>query len=155
MVYDIDLMWYFMGEVVLVQVQMVLLWWGFENEDVVVVVLMFESGVICMIFVFDSVVFFWSWELILCEYLIYLVIDEFCYLIGGFEGVLLVFDMWFWIYEGGISWWNFINVILLDIYNFDLFVNQIVYFGDVVCGIVEFLVSGEEGLKILEIIEVI
>lgn len=102
---------------------MVLLWWGFENEDVVVVVLMFESGVICMIFVFDSVVFFWSWELILCEYLIYLVIDEFCYLIGGFEGVLLVFDMWFWIYEGGISWWNFINVILLDIYNFDLFVN--------------------------------
>lgn len=155
MVHDIDLMRYFMGEVVSVQAQMAPSRRGFENEDVAAAVLTFESGAICTISVSDSVVSPWSWELTSREYPIYPATDESCYLIGGSEGALSVPDMRLWTHEGGISWWNPINATPLDVHNSDPLVNQIAHFGDVVRGTAAPLVSGEEGLKTLEIIEAI
>lgn len=63
-----------------------------------------------MILVLDSIVVFWSWEFIVWENLVYLVIFESCYLIGGFEGGLLLFDLWVWRYEIIFDWWRLIFV---------------------------------------------
>lgn len=155
LVHDVDLMRYFLGEVVTVQAQMAPSRRGFENEDVAAAVLRFESGAICTISVSDSVVSPWSWELTSREYPIYPSTDESCYLIGGSEGALSVPDLRLWQHEGGASWWNPINNTTVPVNNSDPLVNQIAHFADVIRGKANPLVDGEEGLKTLEIVEAI
>lgn len=155
LVHDVDLMRYFMGEVVTVQAQMAPSRRGFENEDVAAAVLRFESGAICTISVSDSVVSPWSWELTSREYPIYPATDESCYLIGGSEGALSVPDMRLWQHQGGKSWWNPINGNAISFSNSDPLVNQIAHFADVIRGRSTPLVDGAEGLKTLKIVEAI
>lgn len=155
LVHDVDLMRYFLGEVVTVQAQMAPSRRGFENEDLAAAVLRFESGAICTISVSDSVVSPWSWELTSREYPIYPSTDESCYLIGGSEGALSVPDLRLWQHEGGASWWNPINSTTVPVNNSDPLVNQIAHFADVILGTENPLVDGEEGLKTLEIVEAI
>lgn len=155
LVHDVDLMRYFLGEVVTVQAQMARSRRGFENEDLAAAVLRFESGAICTISVSDSVVSPWSWELTSREYPIYPSTDESCYLIGGSEGALSVPDLRLWQHEGGASWWNPINSTTVPVNNSDPLVNQIAHFADVILGTANPLVDGEEGLKTLEIVEAI
>ena len=155
LVHDVDLMRYFMGEVVTVQAQMAPSRRGYENEDVAAAVLRFQSGAICTISVSDSVVSPWSWELTSREYPIYPAMNESCYLIGGSEGALSIPDMRIWQHEGGTSWWNPMVATTVTTDNSDPLINQIAHFGDVIRGECEPLIDGAEGLKTLEIIEAI
>lgn len=155
LVHDVDLMRYFMGEVVTVQAQMAPSRRGFDNEDVAAAVLRFESGAICTISVSDSVVSPWSWELTSRENPIYPATDESCYLIGGSEGALSLPDMRLWQHQGGKSWWNPISGNAVSVSNSDPLVNQITHFADVIRGRSMPLVDGMEGLKTLEIVEAI
>jgi len=155
LVHDVDLMRYFMGEVVSVQAQMAPSRRGFENEDVAAAVLRFESGAICTISVSDSIVAPWSWELTSREYPIYPATDESCYLIGGSEGALSVPDLRLWQHYEGKSWWKPISDSIVSVNNSDPLVNQIVHFAEVIRGQSLPLVDGMEGLKTLEIVEAI
>lgn len=96
---------------------------GFENEDVVFVVLKFDIGVIVIVFVFDGVVFFWSWEMIFKEYFVYFNVFESCYLIGGLYGFFLILDLCLWIYKEECDWWLLILVVLMFCECIDLLFN--------------------------------
>ena len=155
LVHDVDLMRHFLGEVVTVQAQMASSLRGFENEDLAATVLRFESGAVCTITVSDSVVSPWSWELTSREYPIYPATNESCYLIGGSEGALSIPDMRLWQHEGGTSWWNPITATAMSVSSSNPLINQIAHFEQVIRGAAEPLVTGEEGLKTLSVVEAI
>ena len=155
LVHDVDLMRYFLGEVVTVQAQTAPSLRGFENEDLAAAVLRFESGAVCTITVSDSIVSPWSWELTSREYPIYPATNESCYLIGGSEGALSIPDMRLWQHEGGTSWWNPIKATAMPVSTSDPLINQIAHFKDVITGAAMPLVTGEEGLKTLRVVEAI
>ncbi len=155
LVHDVDLMRHFLGEVVTVQAQMAPSLRGFENEDLAAAVLRFASGAVCTITVSDSVVSPWSWELTSREYPIYPATSESCYLIGGSEGALSIPDMRLWQHEGETSWWNPIKATAMPVSSSDPLINQIAHFEDVIRGNAEPLVTGEEGLKTLRVVEAI
>ena len=155
LVHDVDLMRYFLGEVVTVQAQTAPSQRGFENEDLAAAVLRFESGAVCTITVSDSIASPWSWELTSREYPIYPATNESCYLIGGSEGALSIPDMRLWQHEGGTSWWNPIMATAMPVSSSDPLINQIAHFEDVIRGTAEPLITGEEGLKTLRVVEAI
>ena len=155
LVHDVDLMRYFLGEVVTVQAQTAPSLRGFENEDLAAAVLRFGSGAVCTITVSDSIVSPWSWELTSREYPIYPATNESCYLIGGSEGALSIPDMRLWQHEGGTSWWNPIKATAMPVSTSDPLINQIAHFKDVITGAAMPLVTGEEGLKTLRVVEAI
>ena len=155
LVHDVDLMRHFLGEVVTVQAQMAPSMRGYENEDLAAAVLRFESGAVCTITVSDSIVSPWSWELTSREYPIYPATNESCYLIGGSEGALSIPDMRLWQHEGGTSWWNPIKATAMPVSSSDPLINQIAHFEDVIRGKASPLVTGEEGLKTLRVVEAI
>jgi predicted dehydrogenase len=155
LVHDVDLMRHFLGEVITVQAQMAPSLRGYENEDLAAAVLRFESGAVCTITVSDSVVSPWSWELTSREYPIYPATNESCYLIGGSEGALSIPDMRLWQHEGGTSWWSPITATAMPVSSSDPLINQIAHFEQVIRGATEPLVTGEEGLKTLSVVEAI
>lgn len=155
LVHDVDLMRHFCGEVVTVQAQMAPSRRGYENEDVAAAVLRFESGAVGTITVSDSVVSPWSWELTSREYPVYPATSQSCYLLGGSEASLSVPDLTLWSHQGGRNWWNPVTATNMAYQSADPLLNQIRHFADVICGRAQPLVSGEEGLKTMMVIEAI
>ena len=155
LVHDVDLIRHFCGEVVSVQAQAAPSVRGYENEDVAAAVLRFESGAIGTITVSDSVVSPWSWELTAREYPIYPPTSQSCYLVGGTHGSLSIPDMTLWTHKGDRSWWNPISATSMPRTTSNPLENQIAHFAAVVAGDEQPLVSGEEGLRTLQVIEAI
>ena len=155
LVHDVDLMRHFLGEVVTVQAQMAPSLRGFENEDLAAAVLRFASGAVCTITVSDSIVSPWSWELTSREYPIYPATNESCYLIGGSKGALSIPDMRLWQHDGGTSWWKPIKATTMPVSSSDPLINQIAHFEEVIRGRAAPLVTAEEGLRTLRVIEAI
>jgi predicted dehydrogenase len=60
-----------------------------------------------------------------------------------------------WRHEGGTSWWNPITAAAMPVSSSDPLINQIAHFEDVIRGTAEPLVTGEEGLKTLRVVEAI
>ena len=155
LVHDVDLMRHLCGEVVSVQAQMAPSLRGFENEDLAAAVLRFENGALCTITVSDSIVAPWSWELTSAEYPIYPVTDQSCYMIGGSEGSLSIPDMRLWRHDGEKSWWNAISATAMPRASSDPLINQIAHFADVVRGTATPLVTAQEGLRTMQVVEAI
>ncbi len=155
LVHDVDLIRYFYGEIVSVQAQAAPSKRGDENEDVAVAILNFENGALGTITVSDSIASPWSWELTSGEYPIYPKTSENCYLLGGSEGSLSIPDLRLWHHEKEPDWWSSICTKRTPCENSDPLVNQMRHFCDVIMGEAEPLVSGEEGLKTLAVIEAI
>jgi predicted dehydrogenase len=153
LVHDVDLMRYFCGEVTSVQALAAPSLRGFDNEDVAAAVLRFESGAIGTITVSDSITAPWSWEMTSAENPAYPVTDQSCYLIGGSDGALSLPDLRLWRHEGGKSWWNPISATSMPRASADPLINQIDHFADVIRGIATPLVSAEEGLRTMQVIE--
>ncbi len=155
LVHDIDLIRYLCGEVVSVQAQATPSARGNENEDVAAAVLRLENGAIGTITVSDTIVSPWSWELTARENPAYPPTAQSCYLLGGTHGSLSLPDLTLWQNNGMRSWWQPISAITLPRGSSDPLVNQIAQFAAVIRGDEQPLVSGEEGLKTLRVIEAI
>lgn len=155
LVHDVDLLRYFCGEVVSVQAQLAPSRRGFENEDLAAAVLRFASGAIGTITVSDSIVSPWSWELTSAEYPIYPVTDQSCYLFGGSEGSLSVPDMRIWQHSGQKSWWNEMAATGVPYETSDPLINQIAHFAEVIRGNQPPLVTAQEGLRTMQVVEAI
>ena len=162
LVHDVDLIRHLCGDVVSVQAQAAPSVRGYDNEDVTAAVLRFENGAIGTITVSDMIVSPWSWELTAHENPAYPPTAQSCYLLGGTHGSLSLPDLTLWENKGTRSWWQPIcattfprdasaNTIAREAS--DPFVNQIGQFAAVISGLEEPLVSGEEGLKTLRVIE--
>ncbi len=155
LVHDIDLLRYLCGEVVSVQAQARPSVRGFDNEDVAAAVLLFDTGVIATISVSDSVTSPWSWELTSRENPVYPSTDQSCYLVGGSLGSLSIPDMRLWQHTPSPDWWSPITVTREPRENSDPLVNQMLHFAEVIRAQAAPLVSAEEGLRSLEVIEAI
>ncbi len=155
LVHDIDLMRHLCGEVVSVQAQAAKSRRGYENEDVAAAVLRFENDAIGTVTVSDSVVSPWSWEHTAKEYPVYPATNQSAYMIGGSKGTLSIPDQSLWTHEGGPDWWSPISATSSPIATSDPLVNQIHHFADVIARRADPLVSGDEGLKSLRVVDAI
>lgn len=155
LVHDVDLLRYLCGEVVSVSAQSAASSRGFENEEVAAAVLKFANGAIGTITVSDGIVSPWSWELTSREYPIYPVTDQSCYHIGGSQGSLSIPDLTLWNQAGKNDWWAPINATSMPQESSDPLVNQIDHFRRVILELESPLVSGEEGLRTLRVLEAI
>ncbi len=155
LVHDIDLLRHLCGEIVSVQAQAAPSIRRFENEDVAAAILQFENGAIGTITVSDSIVSPWSWELTAKEYPVYPATTQSAYMIGGSHGSLSIPDQCLWTYGGDRDWWAPISATSSPFETSDPLINQILHFVDVIAGRIKPLVSGEEGLKTLRVVDAI
>jgi len=155
LVHDIDLIRYLCGDVISVQAQAAPSMRGFKNEDVAAAVMCFENGAIGTITVSDTIVAPWSWELTARENPAYPPTTQSCYLLGGTHGSLSLPDLTLWQNNGVRSWWQPIAATTLPRETSDPLINQIAHFVAVIEGKEQPLVSGDEGLKTLQVIEAI
>jgi len=89
------------------------------------------------------------------EYHIYPHTHESCYMIAGTKGALSIPDLRLWTHPDAKDWWSPISAISMPSETTDPLHNQIRHFVEVIRGKAEPLVSGEEGLKTLEVIDAI
>lgn len=156
LVHDVDLIRHLCGEVESVSAHAAPSQRGFANEDVAAAVLTLTNGAIVTISVSDSTVAPWSWEMTSGEYPIYPKTDQNCYLIGGSRGAISLPDLRLWRHDGEQpDWWTPISAVACGYVNSDPLVNQIQHFRDVIQGVVDPLVSAEEGLRSLRAVEAI
>ena len=155
LVHDVDLIRHLCGEIVSVQAQAAASTRGFENEDVAAAVLGFENGAIGTITVSDSIVAPWSWEMTSREYPVYPATSQSSYLIGGSHASLSIPDLSLWRHQDVRDWWTPISATSLPCDSSDPLVNQIEHFIAVIKGREAPLVSGQEGLKTLGVIDAI
>ena len=162
LVHDIDLIRFLCGDVSSVKAQAVTSVRGYENEDVAAALLNFENGAIGTITVSDMIVSPWSWELTANENPAYPPTSQSCYFLGGTRGSLSLPDLTFWENKELQSWWQPISATTyprdarestIPRDASDPFKNQIEQFAAVITGMEQPLVSGQEGLKTLRVIE--
>ena len=153
LVHDIDLLRYICGEVVSVQAQTIKSRRGHENEDVASVLLRFDTDIVGTISVSDTIVSPWSWELTAKENPAYPPTSESCYLFGGDHGSLSVPDLTIWKNKDKRGWWEPIESSKHSIITTDPLMNQIDHFCSVIKGNKAPLVSAEEGLQNLKVLE--
>jgi predicted dehydrogenase len=153
LVHDIDLLRYICGEVVSVQAQTIKSRRGHENEDVASVLLRFDTDIVGTISVSDTIVSPWSWELTAKENPAYPPTTENCYLFGGDHGSLSVPDLTIWKNKEKRGWWEPIHSSKHSIITTDPLMNQIDHFCSIIKGNNAPLVSAEEGLQNLKVLE--
>ena len=153
LVHDIDLLRYICGEVVSVQAQTIKSRRGHENEDVASVLLRFDTDIVGTISVSDTIVSPWSWELTAKENPAYPPTSENCYLFGGDHGSLSVPDLNIWKNKEKRGWWEPIHSSKHSIITTDPLMNQIDHFCSIIKGNNAPLVSAEEGLQNLKVLE--
>lgn len=156
LVHDVDLMRYLCGEVRAVQAVARPALRGYENEDIASALLELHSGAVGTITVSDSIVAPWSWELTSRENPAYPPTPENCYLIGGSHGSLSLPELRVWRYEDGVRhWWSPLASTVGRHEVADPLVNQISHFAAVIRGEMPPLVSAEEGVRSLQVVEAI
>jgi predicted dehydrogenase len=155
LIHDIDLMRYLCGEVASVHALESNLVRGYDVEDTAAVVLRFQSGALGTISVSDTAVSPWSWELTARENPAYPATSEACYQIAGTRGALSLPNLTLWRNDGPRSWWNPISGTKIPFASEDPLIAQIRQFAAVIRGTEAPLVSGEDGLAILRVVEAV
>ncbi len=156
LVHDIDTLRYLCGEIRTVRAVASPARRGYENEDLASALLEFESGAIGTLSVSDSIVAPWSWELTANENPAYPETDQSCYTIGGSHGSLSLPDLRLWTNgQAERHWWSPMETHQLPHQPTDPLVNQIDHFAAVISGDVAPLVSAEEGMRSLKVVEAI
>ncbi|WP_425040451.1 Gfo/Idh/MocA family protein [Primorskyibacter sp. S187A] len=155
LVHDIDLLQHLCGKVAQVYAVAVPARRGYANEDLATAVLTFASGAVGSITVSDAVVSPWSWELTAGENPVYPATLESCYQIGGSEGGLSLPDLRIWRHQDTSDWWRPISATSLTAERPDPLVAQMVHFADVIAGRATPLVSAQDGMDALQVVEAI
>lgn len=153
-IHDVDLLRYLCGDIVSVQATSTNAARGFEVEDTVVTILKFASGALGTLNLSDSVASPWSWELTSGENAEFSKTTQSCYLVGGSKASLSVPDLRIWQHQNEDGHWKTpITATAISSQNVDPLAAQAAHFVDVIRGNATPLVSGEEGIKSLRVIE--
>ena len=155
LIHDIDLLRHFCGEIVHVQATESNAIRGFEVEDTSAVILGFEGGALGTVSISDTVAAPWSWELTAGENPVYPKTPMACYMLGGTEGSLSVPDLKLWHHPGQNSWWAPIENTQLEATPLDPVEEQFRHFLDVIAGDASPLVSADEGLANMAVLDAI
>ena len=124
-----------------------------EVEDTIAMILDFEQGVLGTFMVSDCGASPWSWELTSGENSFYPNHSEDCYRITGTKGSIAYPSMKTYIYEGAQDWWQPMKVGEIYCENNDPFAAQLINFINVINGDALPLVSYQDGLKNLQLVE--
>lgn len=153
--HDVDLVRYLCGDVDSVQAFASPSRRGHANEDVAAATLRFKNGAVGTITVSDAIASPWSWELTAGENPVYPKTNQSCYQLGGSKGALSLPDLTLWTHKAPQSWWSPIDSAIQTATRAAPLVNQIEHFADVIATGAAPIVSGEEGLKSLRVLEAI
>lgn len=123
---------------------------NFPVEDTAAVILQFRNGALGTLLISDSAASPWSWELTSGENKAYPQTEEACYLLAGTKGSLAVPNLEKWWHEGD-GWWSPIHRERLGVAAEDPLTRQMRHFVQVVRREADPIVSGEEGLRTLEV----
>ena len=155
LIHDINTMLYLLGDVASVHAMGANMIRGGEVEDTAAIVLRFRSGVLGTITLSDTVAAPWSWEMTSGENPAFPKTNEACYLIGGTQASLSLPNLSLWRHDGPQDWLKPIDVEHNSVEAQDPLVEQIHQFVAVIRGKESPLVSGEDGLRTLRVVEAV
>ena len=155
LIHDIDLLQHFCGPITSVQARSAHDVRGLEVEDTGAMIFQFASGALGTASVCDATSAPWSWELTAGENPIYPQTDQSCYQIAGTAGALSVPDLTVWIHAGPEGWWSPITHERITVARENPMARQFKHFLDVILSGVPPLVTVEDGLRNIEVIEAI
>ena len=155
LIHDIDLLRYLCGEVRTVQAFDSTRVRGHQVEDTAAIIMEFDSGALATVTVSDTIVAPWSWELTSGENPAYPNTGQSCYLIGGTHGSLGIPGCGVWSNPSRRSWWEPIERDSSSLDDQDPLRVQLSHFCRVISRTEKPLVSGDEGLRTLRVIEAI
>ena len=124
-------------------------------EDTVVVAACFADGLLGTLNLSDAAVGPWSWEMTAHENPSYPATDQTCYWIGGTAGSLALPNLAHWSQPEGPDWWAPISATRMPVARIDPLQAQIAHFADVIAGRAAPLVTTEDGLRALRVVEAI
>ena len=155
LIHDIDTMLYLLGDVSSVQAITSNRIRGSAVEDTAAILLRFASGVLGTVTVSDTTVSPWSWEMTSGENPVYPATTQTCYLIGGTQAALSVPDLTLWRHDGPPSWLSPVQRQTIAVDDMDPLEAQIRQFVAVIRGEEPPLVSAEDGLRTLRVVQAI
>ena len=154
LIHDVDLMRDLVGEIEAVQASDRSAMRGHAVEDTAAAILHFEGGALGTVSVSDTVVAPWSCEMTAGENPAYPRTDESCYQIGGTHGALSIPDGTGWSQDPR-GWWQAMHRTRPGVKDTDPLIAQIEHFARVIRGEEAPLVTAEEGMCSLAVIEAI
>jgi predicted dehydrogenase len=155
LIHDIDTLQYLCGPIDAVQARESNATRCNAVEDTAAIILKFRNGALGTINLSDTIVAPWSWELTARENPAYPPTSESTYFIGGTKGSLELPGLKLWHYRMKRSWWEQIETTQFDHEPSDPLICQITQFTSVIRGEEAPLVSGQDGLRALRVIEAI
>ncbi len=155
LVHDIDNLRFICGEIEEVQALTSNRVRGFAVEDTAALLLKFASGALGTVTISDVTPAPWSWELSSGENAAYPKQDQPCYLFAGTRGSLSVPNMELWSYPGDDGWYAPLNRTEVTVSPFDPLVEQLRHFLAVIARREVPLVSVEDAMGTLAVLEAV
>lgn len=155
LVHDIDNLRFICGEIVDVQAMTANKARGFAIEDTAALLLKFANGAIGTMTVSDATPAPWSWELSSGENAAYPQQNQSCYLFAGTKGSLSVPTMEMWSYPGNAGWFAQLARTDLATADSDPLVEQLRHFLAIVARNETPLVTVEDAMGTLAVVEAV
>ena len=152
-IHEIDLLRYYCGEIKRVFARGSKAVRNHDVDDTLVATLEFSSGVIGTFSISDTVSSPWCWELTSGENPAYANVAESSTYIGGTKGSLSIPDNRLWTHGEGEHWMSPIQTSQAPVLHIDPLITQLKHFAQVIRGEIQPLISGEEGIASLRVIE--
>lgn len=155
LVHDIDNLRFICGEISEVQAMTSHKARGFAVEDTAGLLLKFANGAIGTVTLSDATPAPWSWELSSGENAAYPKQDQPCYLFAGTKGSFSVPTMELWSYPGDVGWYAPLARAAVDVPAADPLVEQLRHFCAVIARREAPLISAEDAMGTLAVVEAV
>ena len=155
LIHDIDNLRFICGEIVEVQALTSNRVRGFAVEDTAALLMRFANGALGTMTVSDATPAPWSWELASGENPAYPRQDQPCYIFSGTVGSLSVPNMELWSYAQQPGWYAPLSRETIAPPSFDPLAEQLRHFCAVIAGREQPLISAEDAMGTLAVVEAI
>ncbi|WP_234682181.1 Gfo/Idh/MocA family protein [Bradyrhizobium monzae] len=155
LIHDIDNLRFVCGEITEVQALTSNMVRGFAVEDTAALLLRFANGALGTVTVSDATPAPWSWELTAGENAIYPRQDQPCYVFAGTSGSLSVPTMELWSYPQSPGWHAPLSRNPVALAGYDPLVEQLRHFLAVIAGREQPLISVEDAMATLAVVEAV
>ena len=155
LVHDIDNLRFVCGEIVEVQALTSNKVRGFAVEDTAALLLRFANGALGTVTVSDATPAPWSWELTAGENAVYPRQDQPCYVFAGTNGSLSVPAMELWSYPQNPGWHAPLSRNPVALAGYDPLAEQLRHFLAVIAGREQPLISVEDAMGTLAVVEAV
>ncbi|UWU92217.1 Gfo/Idh/MocA family protein [Bradyrhizobium sp. CB1015] len=155
LIHDIDNLRFICGEIVAVQALTSNKVRGFAVEDTAALLLRFANGALGTVTVSDATPAPWSWELSSGENRAYPKQDQPCYIFSGTAGSLSVPNMELWSYAQQPGWYAPLSRATIAPPAFDPLVEQLRHFCAMIAGREQPLISVEDAMGTLAVVEAV